>query len=211
MVRRVGGPIAEIFAAPYACVNPANGNLLFIDIDGNLTEDLVSGDQIATGKNIYPDYQGSFGIDADYKNFFFTTQFNYTIGVDRYDFDLNGYMDPSAIGQFRHSRDILRAWEQPGDITDVASLNATNRSDIGLSDRDLRESDYVRLRYLQFGYNVPKKGLEKIGFNFIRVFVSGENLVTWSKWRGFDAEALQATQNDYPSPKTISLGIEFGL
>lgn len=210
-IRRVGGPIGEIFAAPYAGVNPANGNLLFLDIDGNLTEDLVEADQRATGKNIYPDYQGSFGFDADYKNFFFTTQFNYTIGVDRYDFDLNGYMDPSAIGQFRHSRDILRAWTTPGDITDVASLNASNRSDIGLSDRDLRESDYVRLRYLQFGYNVPKKGLEKIGFTFIRVFVSGENLVTWSKWRGFDAEALQATQNDYPSPKTISLGIEFGL
>ena len=209
--RRVGGVIGEIYAAPYAGVNPANGNLLFIDIDGNLTEDLVEEDQVATGKNIYPDYQGSFGLDIDYKNFFFTTQFNYTIGVDRFDFDHNGYMDPSNIGNFRHSRDILRAWTQPGDITDVPSLNATNTSDIGLSDRDLRDSDYLRLRYMQFGYNMPKKALEKIGFSFIRVFVSGENLITWSKWRGYDAEALQNTQWDYPSPKTLSIGIEFGI
>ncbi|MCK8482397.1 SusC/RagA family TonB-linked outer membrane protein, partial [Flavihalobacter algicola] len=107
-------------------VNPANGNMLFLDIDGNLTEDITTNDQRATGKNIFPDYQGSFGFDADYKNFFFTTQFNYTIGVYRSDFDMQGFLDPTSIGQFRHSRDILRAWSQPGDITDVPSLNATN-------------------------------------------------------------------------------------
>ncbi|MCK8482358.1 SusC/RagA family TonB-linked outer membrane protein, partial [Flavihalobacter algicola] len=115
------------------------------------------------------------------------------------------------IGQFRHSRDILRAWSQPGDITDVPSLNATNASDEFLSDRNIRESDYLRLRFIQFGYNVPKKVLDKIGFTSLRAFVSGENLVTWSKWRGFDAEALNASQNRYPTPKTYSVGIEFGF
>nr|WP_321231831.1 TonB-dependent receptor [uncultured Psychroserpens sp.] len=211
LVRRVGGVIGELFVAPYMGVNPANGNLLFLDIDGNLTEDLTTNDQRATGKNIFPDYQGSFGFDADYKNFFFTTQFNYTIGVYRSDFDMQGFLDPTAIGQFRHSRDILRAWTQPGDITDIPSLNATNASDEFLSDRNIRNSDYLRLRFIQFGYNVPKKVLDKIGFTSLRAFVSGENLVTWSKWRGFDAEALNASQNRYPTPKTYSVGIEFGF
>jgi len=208
---RVGGVINEIYAAPFVGVNPANGNLLFEDLDGNITEDLTDDDQRATGKNIFPDYQGSFGFDTDYKNFFFTTQFNYTIGVDRFDFDYNGFMDPSAIGQFRHSRDILDAWSQPGDVTNVPSLNATNRSDQGLSDRDLRESDYLRLRFIQFGYNLPSKLTDKIGFSHIRLFGSGENLITWSKWRGFDAEALGAAQNGYPTPRTYSLGLEFGF
>lgn len=208
---RVGGVIGEIYAAPYVGVNPANGNLLFEDIDGNLTEDITENDQRATGKNIFPDYQGSFGFEADFKNFFMTTQFNYTIGVDRSDFDYQGFMDPTAIGQFRHSRDILRAWSQPGDITDVPSLNATNASDEFLSDRNIRESDYLRLRFIQLGYNVPKKVLDKIGFTSLRAFVSGENIITWSKWRGFDAEALAAAQNGYPTPKTYSVGIEFGF
>ncbi|OUR94017.1 SusC/RagA family TonB-linked outer membrane protein, partial [Halobacteriovorax marinus] len=208
---RVGGVIGEIYVAPYVGVNPANGNLLFLDLEGNITEDINTEDQRATGKNIFPDYQGSFGLDADYKNFFFTAQFNYTLGVDRFDFDLNGFLDPTAIGQFRHSRDILRAWEQPGDVTDIPSLTATNLTDQGLSDRDLRESDYLRLRFIQFGYNVPKALLDKIGFSSLRAFVSGENLVTWSNWRGFDAEALGAAQNGYPTPKTFSVGIEFGF
>ena len=208
---RVGGPIGELYVAPYLGVNPANGNLLFLDINDNITEDLTSADQRATGKNVFPDYQGSFGLDADYKNFFFTAQFNYTIGVDRSDFDLQGFLDPTSIGQFRHSRDILRAWSQPGDVTDIPSLTATNATDEFLSDRNIRESDYLRLRFIQLGYNVPKAVLDKIGFSTLRVFASGENLITWSNWRGFDAEALGAAQNGYPTPKTFSVGIEFGF
>ena len=209
--RIVGGVIGELFVAPFMGVNPANGNLLYQDINGDLTEDLTNNDIRATGKNVFPDYQGSFGLDADFKNFFFTTQFNYTVGVDRSDFDMQGFLDPTSIGQFRHSRDILRAWSQPGDITDIPSLTATNASDEFLSDRNIRESDYLRLRFIQFGYNLPAKALEKIGFSHLRVFASGENLVTFTKWRGFDAEALGASQNGYPTPKTYSFGIEFGF
>ena len=208
---RVGGVLGEIYAAPYVGVNPANGNMLFEDINGNITENLVESDQRATGLNIYPDYQGSFGFDADFKNFFLTTQFNYAIGVDRYDFDYNNFMDPNSIGQFRHSRDILNAWQQPGDITNVPSLTASNYADQGFSDRDLREADYLRLRFIQFGYNIPQVILDKTGFSYIRAFVGGENLLTFSKWRGFDAEGTGAAGNGYPTPKTFSVGLEFGF
>ena len=208
---RVGGVLGEIYAAPYVGVNPANGNMLFEDINGNITENLVESDQRATGLNIYPDYQGSFGFDADFKNFFLTTQFNYAIGVDRYDFDYNNFMDPNSIGQFRHSRDILNAWQQPGDITNVPSLTASNYADQGFSNRDLREADYLRLRFIQFGYNIPQVILDKTGFSYIRAFVGGENLLTFSKWRGFDAEGTGAAGNGYPTPKTFSVGLEFGF
>ena len=208
---RVGGVIGEYYAAPFVGVNPANGNLLFEDINGDITENLVETDQRATGLNIYPDYQGSFGFDADFKNFFITTQFNYAIGVDRYDFDYNNFMDPQNIGQFRHSRDILNAWQQPGDITNVPSLNASNLADQSFSDRDLREADYLRLRFIQLGYNIPKVILDKTGFSYIRAFVGGENLLTFSKWRGFDAEGTGSSQWGYPTPKTFSVGLEFGF
>ena len=208
---RVGGPLSEIYAAPFVGVNPANGNLLFIDIDGNLTEDIDEIDQRATGKNLYPDYQGSFGFNATYKNFFLDTQFNYTLGVYRYDFDYSGYVDPTQIGQFRHSRDILDAWQQPGDITNIPSLTATNLSDDSFSDRFLRNSDYLRLRFVQLGYNLPKRYADDIGFSFVRAFFSGENLITWSKWRGFDAEGTGSVQYGYPTPRIYSVGIEFGF
>jgi TonB-linked SusC/RagA family outer membrane protein len=209
---RVGGVIGEIYAAPYVGVNPANGNALFLDINDNITEDITDTDQRATGKNIFPDTQGSFGVDIDYKRFFFTTQFNYVTGVDRYDFDYSSFMDPTSIGQFRHSRDILDAWSAPGDVTSVPSLNATNLDDFALSDRDIRSADYLRLRFVQLGYNLPKSLLKRIGFTNAKVFVSGENLLTFSEWRGFDAEALNSGgSNGYPTPKTYSFGLEFGF
>lgn len=208
---RVGGVIGEIYAAPFVGVNPANGNLLFEDQNGNITEDLIESDQRATGLNAYPDYQGSVGFDAEYKNFFLTTQFNYAVGVDRYDFDYADFVDPTAIGQFRHSRELLNAWQQPGDITNIPSLNATNLSDDGLSDRYLREADYLRLRFIQFGYNLPKSMLDKIGFSYVRAFVGGENLITFTKWKGFDAEGSGSASRGYPTPKTFSVGLEFGF
>jgi hypothetical protein len=192
-------------------VNPANGNLLFEDQNGNITEDLIESDQVATMKNAYPDYQGSFGFDAEWKNFFVQTQFNYATGVWRYDFDYSGFMDPTAIGQFRHSRDLLAAWQQPGDITNVPSLTATNLSDDSLSDRHLRKADYLRLRFVQLGYNVPQSITDKVGFSYVRAFVSGENLVTWSPWKGLDAEGSGSAQAGYPTPKTFSIGLEFGF
>ena len=212
LLRRVGGVIGEVFRAPYVGVNPANGNLLFLDVNNNITEDINEDDQRATGKNIFPDYQGSFGLDMDYKNFFFTTNFNYTVGVYRFDNDLAGFLDPTAIGQFRHSRDILRAWKEQGDVTDIPSLNATNLSDENLSDRHLRKSDYIRLRFVQFGYAFPRKISERIGFDSFRLFATGENLITFSEWRGFDAEAFGTNvANTYPTPRTFNVGVEIGL
>ena len=208
---RVGGVIGEIYAAPFVGVNPANGNLLFEDLNGNITENLIESDQRATGLNAYPDYQGSFGFDAEWKNLFLTAQFNYATGVDRYDFDYSGFMDPTAIGQFRHSRDILAAWQQPGDITNVPSLTATNLDDDSLSDRHLREADYLRLRFIQLGYNLPQSILDKVGFSYIRAFVGGENLLTFTKWKGLDAEGTGSAQAGYPTPKTFSIGLEFGF
>ena len=147
----------------------------------------------------------------EFKNFFLTTQFNFATGVDRYDFDLEGFLDPTSIGQFRHSRDILDAWSQPGDITSIPSLTATNLADDDFSDRFIVDASYVRLRFVQFGYNVPQKHIEKLGLSYLRAFASAENIVTFTKWKGFDAEGFGSFQAGYPTPKIVSLGLELGF
>lgn len=209
-ILREGGVIGEWYMARYAGVNPANGNLLFFDINGDLTENPTTEDRIRTGLNVTPEYQGSFGFDMDYKNFFLTTQFNYVGGVDRIDFDLEGLQDPSNIGTFNMTRDMERAWTPDNRITDIPSLTATNLGVEGnFTDRYLRESDFVRLRFASFGYSFPKKALDKTFLNNARVFVNGENLVTFSKWRGFDPEIPDgSSQYEYPTPRIISVGLD---
>ncbi|CAM4346830.1 SusC/RagA family TonB-linked outer membrane protein [Gillisia hiemivivida] len=208
---RNGGKLFEYYTIRYAGVNPANGNLLFLTADGDVTENPnADTDRVWLDKNIFPDYNGGFGLNMSYNGFFIQTQFNYVIGVDRYDFDLSGFQSPNNIAQFRNSRDILRAWTPDNRVTDIPALRATNLAGV-TSDRYLRNADFLRLRFASFGYNLPKDALDSIGIASLRLFANGENLFTLSEWRGFDAEALSNTSRIYPTPRIISVGVEIGL
>ena len=207
-----GGLLNEYYVYPYLGVNPANGNLLFLSAEGEATESpSPDSDRVYTGKNRYPDYIGSFGLNFDYKGFSLQTQFNFTSGVYRFDFDYAEVLDPTSIGQFRHSRDILRAWENPGDITDIPSLNVNNIALDSDSDRFIFDSDYVRLRFVSLGYQLPKTLLNSLNLDKLRVFVNAENFVTFSGWRGYDAEGGTNASRGYPTPKVISAGFEVGF
>jgi hypothetical protein len=208
---RDGGKLFEYFTIRYAGVNPANGNLLFLDADDNITENPdADTDRVWLDKNIFPDFNGSFGFNLDYKGFFLQTQFNYTVGVDRFDFDLSSFQNPDNIGQFRSSVDLLRAWTPDNRVTDIPAYDAFNRSSFD-SDRYITNADYVRLRFVSLGYSFPAKYLEGTGLSRFRIFGNAENLFTWSEWRGFDAEALSNTSRLYPTPKTLSVGFELGF
>lgn len=209
---RVGGPINEFFLIRYAGVNPSNGHLLFYDRDGYKTENPTNADRVNTGKNSFPDYQGSFGFDAKYKNFSLTAQCNYVIGVDRLDVDLARFQNPANIGNFRNSRALIRSWTPNNILTDIPSLTAKNLYVTNNSDRYLRSADYVRLRFLQLGYNFSKKRLKAIGISSLKIFANAENLLTLSKWKGFNVEAapyIGLTQ--FPEVKTFSIGLEAGF
>lgn len=209
-IGRVGGKLFEYFDYRYAGVNPANGELLFLTADGELTENPnPDTDRVWLGQDLTPEAQGSFGFNLDYKGFFLATQFNYIIGADRYDGDYQGFVNPGNIGQFRHSTDILRAWTTENRVTDIPAIGASN---VGLTGtRFLRSADFLRLRFISLGYNVPQSILDKVGMRTAQVFFNAENLVTFSKWRGFDPEIFNNTSRQYPTPRFISLGLTVGI
>ncbi len=209
--RREGHVLDEFYVVRYVGVNPQNGQLLYLDKDGNYTENPdILADRVASGKSALPVYQGGFGFDADYKGFFLTTQFSFVKDIWRYDYDLSGVQDPNDIGVFNKSTDLLRAWTPTNRITDIPSLDATNAGNIeSASDRYLMDASYLRLRYVSFGYTFPVKSLEKTPFKALKAFVQAENLATWSKWRGWDAESNRGSdQYQYPTPRIISVGMQ---
>jgi TonB-dependent starch-binding outer membrane protein SusC len=208
-IGRNGGMLDEYYNYRYAGVNPANGNLLYLTADGNLTETPnTDTDRVWLNKSATPLSQGSIGFNMDYKGFFISTQFNYEYGIHRYDNDLARFVDRDNIGQFQQSADHFRAWTPDNRVTDVPSLNATNLNFFGT--RWLREADYLRLRFVTVGYNVPFQYLDRTGISNVRVFGNAENLFTWSKWRGYDP-SLRAGSLSYPTPKIISVGVEIGI
>ncbi|MDT0559095.1 SusC/RagA family TonB-linked outer membrane protein [Ichthyenterobacterium sp. W332] len=210
---RNGGILNEYFTLRYVGVNPANGNLLYLTANGNVTENPdADNDRVWLGKNIIPDWNGSFDVNLDYKGFFLTTQFNYVTGVDRFDNDYGGdLVDQNSVGQFNLSSDLFREWTTPGQVTDIPSPNAANLNSFGNSDRFLRDASFLRLRFASFGYSFPEKYLENTGLTNARVFLNGENLFTWSEWRGFDPETRSNGSRVYPTPRTISVGVELGF
>lgn len=206
---REGDVLNQYYLVKYAGVNPANGNLLFYDKNGALTENPNDNDRVFTGKSALPVYQGAFGFDTSYKGFFIATQFTFVADIDRYDYDLSGLQDPSNLGQFNVSTDLLRAWTPTNRVTDIPSLNATNLALDSFSDRNLKDASYIRLRSLTVGYDFPQRFLDQTFIKHLRIFSQAENYVTWSKWRGWDAESTRAAdQYQYPTPKILSFGLE---
>ncbi|WP_299617141.1 SusC/RagA family TonB-linked outer membrane protein [uncultured Tenacibaculum sp.] len=207
---REGGPIGEFFSVRYAGVNPANGNLLFLDANDNLTETPdADNDRVFTNKTRFPDYQGSFGFDVDYKGFFLQTSFNFVIGADRVAGNYANAVNPNNIGNFRLSEDLLDFWTPDNRVTDVPALRASN---LGLaSDRFIQSADYLRLRFVSLGYNFPRDIVKQFKLSKIRTFINGENLVTISGFRDFDVEGFGNTSRTFPTPRTISFGFEIGF
>ena len=92
----------------------------------------------------------------------------------------------------------------------MPSFNASN-FDLGtdFSDKWLKDASYVRLRNFSFGYNFDKKTLEKSFITALKLFVQGENLYTWTKWRGFDPEDNNnIAAFEFPAPRTYTFGLD---
>jgi len=210
VIEENGGQINEYWVVPYAGVNPANGNLLFVAADGSLTEAPDDVDRRKTGKSYIPIYQGGFGLNMDYKGFFLDSQFAFAFEQYRFDYAqlwLNSFNTFAADNNL--STDILDAWTPTNTNTNVPALNAAN-FDLGsdFSDQWLKDASYIRLKNLSFGYNFSKKMLEKSVLSSLKLFVQAENLYTWTKWRGVDPDfGSTSSVGSFPTPKTVSFGL----
>ena len=204
-----GSKLGEFFLYHYAGVNQSNGNLLFETANGGVTETPTDADRKLTGKNSQPVYQGGFGFDFQYKGFFASTNFSFVAKVYRFDYDLAGYFDPGNLGTFNVSSQLLNAWTPTNTNTNIPALNAANLGLASNSDRFIRDASYVRLRNVQVGYELPKKFYQGTPIQKIAFTLQAENLVTFTKWQGFDAESNRPNdQYQYPTPRIYTLGLD---
>jgi TonB-linked SusC/RagA family outer membrane protein len=204
-----GGMYYEYYTVPYVGVNPVNGELLFEDINGNITQNVTSADQRKTGKSFQPKWQGGFGFDFEYQGFFASSTFTFVTDVWRFDTDFESIMDPTNLGQFTVASNLVNAWTPTNTNTNVPSLSAANLGSDDLSDRFLSDASYVRLRNLQIGYRVPKKFLERTFISDLSFTLQGENLVNFTKWRGYDPESPRIEDlYQYPTARIYTFGVD---
>ena len=76
----------------------------------------------------------------------------------------------------------------------------------------LKDGSFLRFKNLEFGYNVPKKFLQKIRLNTGRIYVMGQNLCVWDSFKLWDPEMGNRNKgNSYPMSRTFTIGLELSF
>jgi TonB-linked SusC/RagA family outer membrane protein len=206
---KVGKGLGEFFAVRWAGVNPANGNPLYSDIKGDLTETYSNDNRVWLDKSVYPTYQGGFGFNSSYKGFSLDTQFSFVADIYRYNGSLGVIEDPTLTGLSNGSTSFLNQWQQPGDITDIPRAGSPSTRNLR-SDRYVEDASFLRLRNIVIGYSLNEALKDSKFIQGAKIYLQAENLITWSKWRGWDPESSFRNSDffDYPTTKIFTLGVD---
>lgn len=198
------------------------GDIRYIDLNGDGVLNWRDQDEI--GKGGLPDMTYGLNLNASYKGFSISALFQGAAGFNfnitggartilannsipfEYQYKYRWTPDPNDPGLNINPNAIL-----PGSTDSGAHLNNNQTSDFWLQD-----GKYLRLKNLNIGYDIPQDVLKTIGFDRIRLFVSGSNLITWNKlgiYKGsFDSEGpVNQSGATYPLLKTVSMGINISL
>ena len=95
---------------------------------------------------------------------------------------------------------------EPGDVTSVPAANCARQLDTQF----LEDASYVRLKFLQLSYTLPQKWMQATHFiKGVKVFFTGRNLLTFTKYKGYDPEVnSMRTVGDYPNTRQYSFGAQ---
>ena len=206
----VGAPFGAFFQQIWAGVNPANGEPLYFDAQGNLTNVQNTNDRVLQrDKTRDPRLNGGFGLNVSHKNWALTSLFSYQYDVWRVNSALGVIEDGGLVGFANQSTNVLRSWQQPGDITDMPRAGISQRS--GAVSRYLRDASFLRLRNVQLGYTFDEDQLGS-AFKSIRVYLLAQNLFTATKWEGFDPESnLSSSFFEFPVPRIYTVGFDINF
>ena len=171
-------------------------------------------DQTIIG-NPNPDFFGSFSTKASFKNFSLDVLFTFTQGNDVYNYTRNRLEEMTDFSN--QTEAVLNRWRDNGHITDIP--RATWGDPMGnsrFSNRWIEDGSYIRLRSVGASYNIPfKPGF----FKYAVVYANGNNLLTFTKYKGFDPE-FNPTESIYgrgvdntlePIVRSVVAGIRVGL
>ena len=124
------------------------------------------------------------------------------------------YTDRTSSDADATSTRILDRWTPTHQDTSVPSFAGTNKSEKLQSNRWLEDGSYLRLKNITLGYNLPTSLLGGAKISAARIYVSGVNLVTVTKYSGYDPEARTGVDTfggidlaSYPAQKSYTVGL----
>ncbi|WET03129.1 TonB-dependent receptor [Flavobacterium sp. YJ01] len=193
--------------------NAVPGDIRFKDINGD--GQISSTDKTITGSP-WPEFEMGLNAGAEYKGFDFSMNWIASHGATVY----NGFR--SVVDRFDDNSNYragIQPWTPENPNTDFPRITkGSTLNSRGDSDRFLENGDFIRLKYVGFGYNIPQSVLAKSGITRARLTLSAQNIITITKYKGLDPEFTNGNifergvdNGAFPNLKTYSFGVEFGF
>ncbi len=173
------------------------GDLIFVDQDGdgeiNFSDD---SDKTDLGSPI-PDFTMGLSINFNYKNLDFSSMIYTALGQEIIrNFERN---QPYA-NQLDY---VVERWTGPGSTNEHPRLTTEPTRNTVFSSYYVEDGSFLRLRNVQIGYSLPTKWIKHIKMERCRIYVAANNLVTLTKYRGYDP--------DVGSGGVLSAGVDYGI
>ena len=205
----------DVKNAPFQYGNSAAGDIRYRDISGpNGVPDnkIDSYDRTILG-NYFPRYEYSLNLSAQYKGFDFTAFFQ---GVGKKDNYLSGTAaQPFFSANFQGTMfDYQKDYWSPDNMGAAYPRLTVNSipNNYVTSSFWVRSAAYLRLKNVVVGYTLPTVLTTKVKIKSVRMYVSGQNLITWTKFfPGFDPEQRDTGGEFYPIMRTYTVGLNINF
>lgn len=184
------------------------GDRKFIDADGNGI--ISNGDRQIVGSP-FPGFTYGFNINLNYKGFDMNIFAQGVSGNKLFNALKYTNMNPSIGTNYNMLTGILDAWTPTHTNTDVPRINNDDpNGNYGLtSDWYIEDGSYLRIKNITVGYTLPTR------IGAVRLYVSGGNLFTFTKYKGYDPEVgmdeLGIDAGRYPQAKSVLMGLNFNF
>ncbi len=205
---RLGYSLQTNFRSQYAGVNPATGRPMWWYGNEKITYD--PGGQGSTSYNPHgrgnrlSDYYGGFINTFTYKRLELGIFFQYDMGRELYNSTNVRWYSGGSIQSNSTTRAYDQRWTEPGQMTafprpiDGSAELLAKKSSIS-SSRYLEDASYIRLKRVSLNYNLPKKFLQKLSLSSAKVYAEALNMLTITKWTGFDPEFYILDDSNFES------------
>jgi TonB-linked SusC/RagA family outer membrane protein len=162
----------------------------------------------------WPDFFGGLTNTFRYKNFDVMFFFQFSYGNDQL-FWSRFFQEHGGTRNTNFLSSQLDRWQQPGDITMVPRMTNQNYAANLRPSRFVEDGSYLRLKNLSIGYTLPQAWVNRLGMSNARIYLSGQNLLTFTNYSGMDPEVNSTAANEQtqgvdfyavPQPRTFMGG-----
>ena len=209
-ILKEGEAVSTLYLIKYEGVDPQTGDAMFEDMNN---DGVIDFDDRQIAGSALPDYFGGWQNNFSYKGFSLTANVQFSGGNKIFNQSRHAYENfgftRSGIPYANISQRVYdNYWREPGQQTDVPRPSTEAGQLQRFSTQFLEDGDFIRLKTLRLGYNLPSDLVDSIGLSGLNLYVQGQNLVTITDYLGFDPEVSTNTSNQ--TDLNVLQGEDFG-